>query len=53
MLYYHLYEMNHAAMSPVRAAVDMTRLYFKNPLNPLSHTQVGRTVAAPAKCGNA
>ncbi len=46
MLYYHLYEMNHAAMSPVRAAVDMTRLYFKNPLNPLSHTQVGRTVAA-------
>ncbi len=46
MLYYQLYEMNHAAMSPVRAAADMTRLYFQNPLNPMSHTQVGRTVAA-------
>ncbi len=46
MLFYHLYEMNHAAMSPVRAAADMTRLYFQNPLNPMAHTQVGRTVAA-------
>ncbi len=46
MLFYHLYEMNHAAISPVRAAADMTRLFFKNPLNPMSHTQVGRTVAA-------
>jgi len=44
--YYHLYELNHAAMGPVRAAADMTRLYFQNPLNPLSHTSYGRSVAA-------
>lgn len=46
MLFYHMYEMNHAAMSPYRAAADFTKLYFQNPLNPLTHTQMGRTVAA-------
>lgn len=45
-MFYHLYEFNHAAMSPVRAMADMTRLYFQNPLNPLTHTPVGRQVAA-------
>ncbi|PTW63108.1 poly(3-hydroxybutyrate) depolymerase [Breoghania corrubedonensis] len=44
--YYQLYEMNHAALSPMRAAVDVTRLYFKNPLNPAAHTPVGRNIAA-------
>lgn len=46
MPYYHLYEMNHAVMGPVRAAADMTRLYFQNPLNPLSHTEYGKSMAA-------
>lgn len=46
MPYYHLYELNHAAMAPLRAAADMTKLYFQNPLNPLSHTNYGRSVAA-------
>ena len=45
-MYYQLYEMNHAAVSPLRAAADATRLYFKNPLNPLAHTAMGRNVAA-------
>ncbi|WP_181700606.1 polyhydroxyalkanoate depolymerase [Chthonobacter albigriseus] len=44
--YYHLYEFNHAAMGPARAAADMTRLYFQNPFNPLSQTQMGRSIAA-------
>ena len=44
--YYQLYELNHAALSPFRAAADMTRLYFQNPLNPLTHTIYGRSVAA-------
>jgi poly(3-hydroxybutyrate) depolymerase len=44
--YYHLYEFNHAAMGPVRAAADMTRLYFQSPFNPLSQTQMGRSIAA-------
>ncbi len=30
-----LYEMGHAALNPARALADVTRLYFKNPLNPL------------------
>ncbi|MCB1496413.1 MAG: polyhydroxyalkanoate depolymerase [Bauldia sp.] len=47
--YYHFYEMNHAALSPLRAAADATRLYFKNPLNPLTHTPWGRSVAASAE----
>ncbi|TWI82867.1 poly(3-hydroxybutyrate) depolymerase [Roseibium hamelinense] len=46
MPYYHLYEMNHAAMGPLRAAADMTRLYFQNPLNPWTHTEVGKSIAA-------
>ena len=49
MSYYQLYEFNHAALSPFRAAADATRLYFKNPLNPLSHTPLGRSVAAAAE----
>ena len=32
---YWLYEMSHAALNPSRALADVTRLYFKNPLNPL------------------
>ena len=45
-MFYQVYEFNHAAMSPLRAGADMTRLYFQNPLNPLSHTPIGRSVAA-------
>ncbi|WP_102868204.1 polyhydroxyalkanoate depolymerase [Pseudovibrio exalbescens] len=45
-MFYQLYELNHAILSPVRAAVDATKIYFQNPMNPLTHTQVGRTMAA-------
>ncbi|WP_321500329.1 polyhydroxyalkanoate depolymerase [Breoghania sp.] len=44
--YYQLHELNHAALSPMRAVADVTRLYFKNPLNPATHTPVGRGMAA-------
>jgi poly(3-hydroxybutyrate) depolymerase len=43
---YHFYEMNHAAIAPARAISDLTRLAFRNPLNPISHTPLGRSVAA-------
>lgn len=43
---YQWYEMSHAAMSPVRAAADQARLFFKNPFNPMSHTNFGRSAAA-------
>jgi poly(3-hydroxybutyrate) depolymerase len=46
---YWMYEWTHAALDPSRAMADATRLYFKNPLNPLSHTQFGRTMAASAE----
>jgi poly(3-hydroxybutyrate) depolymerase len=43
---YHLYELNQAALSPARAAADAYRLLFRNPLNPASHTPMGRGAAA-------
>ncbi len=48
-MYYHVYEMNHAALSPLRAAADATRLYFQHPLNPLTRTPFGRSMAAAAE----
>ncbi|CAN5560422.1 polyhydroxyalkanoate depolymerase [soil metagenome] len=43
---YQLYEMNHAAMAPWRAAADAGRAFWKSPVNPLAKTYVGRSVAA-------
>ena len=43
---YWLYEMSHAALNPSRAWADATRLFFKNPVNPLSFTTFGKSVAA-------
>jgi poly(3-hydroxybutyrate) depolymerase len=43
---YWLYEMSQAALNPSRAWVEVTRLFFKNPANPLSHTVLGRTISA-------
>ncbi|WP_245434017.1 polyhydroxyalkanoate depolymerase [Rhodomicrobium lacus] len=46
---YHLYELGHAAMSPARMAASSTRLMMRNPLNPLSYTEMGRNAAAAAE----
>ncbi|MFA5592236.1 MAG: polyhydroxyalkanoate depolymerase [Micavibrio sp.] len=46
---YHLYDFQHALLTPVRAAAEMTRASFQNPWNPLAHTQVGRSIAAGAE----
>ncbi len=43
---YHLFELNQAAWTPARAAADAYRLLFRNPLNPASHTALGRGAAA-------
>ena len=43
---YWFYEMNHAALNPSRAMADATKLLFKNPLNPLTTTTFGKSVAA-------
>jgi poly(3-hydroxybutyrate) depolymerase len=46
---YQLYEMAHLALAPARAVSDMTRLVYKNPINPLTHTEFGRKMAATAE----
>jgi len=43
---YWFYEMSHAALNPSRAFADATKLLFKNPLNPLTMTTFGKSVAA-------
>jgi poly(3-hydroxybutyrate) depolymerase len=43
---YWFYEMSHAALNPSRAWADATRLFFRNPVNPLSFTTYGKSVAA-------
>ncbi|KAB2868075.1 MAG: polyhydroxyalkanoate depolymerase [Bauldia sp.] len=48
-MYYHIYELNHAALQPLRAVADATRLLYRNPLNPLSATPIGRSLAAAAE----
>nr|WP_306264314.1 polyhydroxyalkanoate depolymerase [Pararhizobium sp. IMCC3301] len=44
--FYHWYEMSHAAFAPLRAVADATKLYYDNPLNPLSHSAFGKNVSA-------
>ncbi len=46
---YWFYEMNHAALKPSRALAEATRLFYKNPVNPLSLTYFGKSVAAAAE----
>lgn len=48
-MFYQWYELNHAAVAPWRAVADATRLSFQNPLNPLSETLMGRSIAASAE----
>jgi poly(3-hydroxybutyrate) depolymerase len=46
---YWLYELSHATLNPARAMADATRLFFKNPVNPISHTTFGKSMAASAE----
>ena len=48
-MFYQLYELNHAAVQPLRAYADAMKLLYSNPLNPVSHTPFGRSVAATAE----
>lgn len=48
-MFYQLYELNHAAVQPLRAYADAMRLLYSNPLNPFSDTPLGRSVAAAAE----
>src|SRR3954463_9956435 len=43
---YWMYEMGQASLNPARAVTDATKILFQNPLNPWSHTQLGKSIAA-------
>lgn len=46
---YHLYDLQHALLTPVRLQAEVMRTAFQSPWNPLSYTQMGRTVGAGAE----
>ena len=46
---YNLYELQHAVLTPARLSAEMVKSIFKNPFNPLSYSQAGRTIAASAE----
>jgi len=48
-MFYQFYEWNHAALQPWRAVAEANKFFFKNPLNPLSQTPFGRSMAATAE----
>lgn len=43
---YHWFELGQAACRPARVAADACRLLLNNPLNPVGHTVVGRSLTA-------
>ena len=43
---YFLYEAAHSIISPSRAIADSIGLLYRNPLNPLAATPIGRNIAA-------
>jgi poly(3-hydroxybutyrate) depolymerase len=43
---YFFYEAAHAVLGPARAASDAIGLFYRNPMNPLSHTAYGRSISA-------
>ena len=45
-MFYQLYELNHAALRPLRVAAEMGHMAFSNPLNPFAKTPVGRSLSA-------
>jgi poly(3-hydroxybutyrate) depolymerase len=43
---YHLYDLQHAMMSPSRAVAETLQHLFSHPLLPISYTRFGRAIAA-------
>ena len=46
---YHLHDLQHALMTPIRIQAEFTRSLFQNPFNPLSYTAAGRTIGASSE----
>lgn len=45
-MFYQLYELNHAALRPLRVAAEVGRMAFRSQYNPLAGTALGRSMAA-------
>lgn len=43
---YHLHELQHALLKPARMGAEYARMFWSSPLNPLSYSYAGRTMAA-------
>lgn len=46
---YHLYDLQHAILTPARLGAELIKTTFQNPMNPLSYTHSGRTISATAE----
>ena len=46
---YQLYDFQHALLTPARISAELARGFWRNPWNPLSRTQIARTLAAGAE----
>ncbi len=49
MFLYHFYDINRAAMKPLRLTAEAMQQVFSHPLSPMSYTGLGRVVAAGAE----
>ena len=45
-MFYHLYELNHAAITPFRLASQINKFFLNHPINPLAYTLFGKSLAA-------
>ena len=45
-MYYQFYELNHAAIAPMRAFADAMKFAYANPSNPMTNTPMGRAMSA-------
>ncbi|QQG35563.1 MAG: polyhydroxyalkanoate depolymerase [Micavibrio aeruginosavorus] len=46
---YHFFDLHHAMLTPIRMTAELMRTAYQHPMNPLSYTQGGRSLAASAE----
>ena len=46
---YHFFDMQHALLTPARMTAELLRTAYQHPMNPISYTQAGRSLAASAE----
>lgn len=46
---YHFFDLQHAMLTPARMTAELLRTAYQHPMNPMSYTQAGRSLAAGAE----